>query len=124
MNPDPRPLAIFSLVLAAISVALALISMCSGCADPSEPPIAWPSITARDGAATLIVDYECDGHGGTARVTIRTALEQVTHPTPYTCGDWSALSVFDAPCGTEVTGWVQIGETVAHADPVTVECAP
>lgn len=115
-------------IVAAMALALVLLAACGACGgeDTAEPePTAWPALTARDGTATLTVDYVCDGHGGTAHVTIRTATEQVTRPTPYTCGDWSSLTVFDVPCGTEVVGWVVVpGEAPVYAEPITVGCAP
>lgn len=130
LRATPMPAALSARLASRIVplVLALLLAACGACGgeDTTEPePTAWPSITARDGAATLTVDYVCDGHGGTARVSIRTVTEQITRPTPYTCGDWSSLTVFDVPCGTEVVGWVEApGEAPVYAGPVVVECAP
>lgn len=108
-------------------VLLLLIIALGACVvEDKYPPPAALTMRAEHGVATLTVDYLCDAPGsGTAHVTISTARETFTHPTAYTCGDWSQLSVFDVPCGTEVDAWVTIGEQVVYLpEPVEMRCAP
>ena len=103
--------------------SIALLFLAGACADPADAPhqTAWPALEQHGSAVTLTVDYDCDGAGGDARVTIRTAERQTSVDVAYTCGDWSQLSVFDV-CG-DVTAWVQIpGEAPAYADPLHAIC--